>query len=253
MVDAKRRAETLEHLRPYIERARRFSGWDLSELRVRPLEPGPPWDYEAIARERAAGASQVLDLGTGGGEVLSRVADGLPARFAATEEWVVNAPLARDRLRPMGIDVVRASSLRLPFRGGAYDLVLSRHEELAPAEVVRVLRPGGCAVTQQVSHRRLEELRDFFPRMAVFPDHYAEYQRGFAAAGLTVRAQEHAWSVAYETLGDLVFVLLVAPWEIPGFDPEREIDALLAVEDALGGEHGIVITDRRYLIVAEKF
>ena len=57
--------------------------------------------------------------------------------------------------------------------------------------------------------------------------------------------------VAYATLGDLVFLLMVTPWSIREFDPEREIDTLLAVEDAYGSGEGIVLTEHRYLIVAE--
>ena len=150
MADAERRRRALEELRPSIERAKRFSGWDFSALQARHLEPGPPWDYEALARGYASRAERVLDLGTGGGEVLSRTAAGLPARFSATEEWHVNAPVARDRLAPLGIDLLRCSSLCLPFREGTFDLVLSRHEALDPGEAARVLRPGGRVVTQQV-------------------------------------------------------------------------------------------------------
>ena len=86
--------------------------------------------------------------------------------------------------------------------------------------------------------------------MTDFGDHYGMYTRAFEAAGLTVHAQEHDWKVAYATLGDLAFLLMVTR-DIPGFDPEREIDTLLAVEDAYGSEVGIVLTEHRYLIVAE--
>ena len=53
-------------------------------------------------------------------------------------------------------------------------------------------------------------------------------------------------------LSDLVFMLLVAPWEAPGFDPERDVDTLIAIEDALRREEGIVLTEPRYLIRAHK-
>ncbi len=252
MADEQRRQRALAELRPYIERAGRFSGWDFSALQVRDLEPGPPWDYEALARDYAGRAERVLDLGTGGGEVLSRIAAGLPARFTATEEWHVNAPVARDRLKPLGIDLLRCSSLSLPFRDATFDLVLSRHEALEPAEVARLLPPGGRVVTQQVGHQHLSELRSFFPRITDFGDHYVAYSLGFEKAGLSVHGQKHSWKVAYATLGDLVFLLLVAPWTIPDFDPEDEIDTLLAVEDAYGTAEGIVLTEHRYLMVAER-
>jgi SAM-dependent methyltransferase len=246
------RSETLRHLQPYIQRAKGFSGWSLHDVDVRPLEPGPPWDYEAIARDQVSRARAVLDQGTGGGEVLSRVIDGLSARVVATEPWVVNAPVARRRLAPLGVRVVRCSSLHLPFGDAGFDLVLDRHEELDPAEVARVLRPGGWVVTQQVGHDDWAELWRFFPDRHEFGDHFRAYSDGFRAAGMAVAATKHYRKVAFRTLGAVVFMLLLTPWWVPGFDPQREIDALLALEDALRSDEGIVLTESRYLITAEK-
>jgi SAM-dependent methyltransferase len=248
-----RAARTLEELHPYIEQARAFSGWSFGAERVRRIEPGEPWDYEAVARDYAANASRILDLGTGGGEVLSRVLTGLPARCVATEEWHVNAPVARDRLRPLGIGVVRASSLRLPFADASFDLILDRHEELSPAECARVLAPGGAVVTQQCGPDNWREFHDFFPRATVFEDHECTYPEGFVAAGFTIARREHReYRVAFRSLGDVAYMLMTAPWTVPDFDPERDIDALLALEDALTTDDGIVMTETRYLLIAHK-
>ena len=135
------KARALVELQPYIEKARTFSGWSFDELDVAHLDGRMPWDYEAIARNAALKAQSIIDLGTGGGERFARIIDGAHARCVATEEWVVNAPVANDRLRPVGAGVVRADSLRLPFADSCVDLVLDRHEALEPAEVARVLRP----------------------------------------------------------------------------------------------------------------
>ena len=253
MNGSNRRMSTLAALRPYIERARDFSGWSHDHLAILRLDPAPPWDYEALARAEVSNAERVLDLGTGGGEVLSRVIGGTSARCIATEEWVVNAPVARDRLAPMGVDVVRCDSLRLPLRRATFDLVLDRHEALDPAEVARVLRPGGSVITQQVGPDNWPELRMFFPRKTHFGDHFSAYQRGFIEAGLTIDdARWHEERVAYPELGDVVYLLLVAPWDVPDFDPAAEIDALLALEDALRDDRGIVLTETRYLIRAHR-
>lgn len=255
-------ARTLLELQPYIERARTFSGWSLPGSGR--IDAPPPWDYEAIARDHASRASRVLDLGTGGGEVLSRIAEGVATRFVATEEWHVNAPVARDRLAPLGVPVVRAQSEQqrdelvrerkgpLPFRDGVFDLVLSRHEGIMPAEIDRLLRPGGLFLTQQVARGQWEELRAFFPRMTVWPDHFSGYRREFEAMGYAVTGEEHRWRVAYAGLGDLVYTLLVCSWEIPGFDPVAEIEPLLAMEDATRTDAGIVLMLSRYLITARK-
>ena len=251
MID--RRSQALAQIAPYIERARNFSGWSFKDVDVRHLDAREPWDYEAIASARARAAASILDLGTGGGEVLSRIVAGIDARVVATEEWHVNAPIAAARLRPLSACVIRADALRLPFADAAFDLVLDRHEALAPAEVARVLAPGGTIVTQQVGHDDWPELRRFFPRKATFEDHFRTYQRGFAGSGLKIDdARWHEERVAFATLGDLVYMLLLTPWFLAGFDPIAEIDPLLALEDGLRTAGGIVLTEMHYIIVASK-
>ena len=219
---------------------------------IRPIEPGPPWDYEAIASDRMRTARTVLDMGTGGGEVLSRVTRGTSATIVATEEWSINAPVARARLAPLGIGVIRSRSVQLPFSDATFDLVLNRHEELDPGEIDRVLRPGGGVVTQQVGHDTWPELTAFFPRRTRFPNHFDAYRRGFEVADMAVSATRHSRRVAYRTLGDLVFMLMVSPWTIPDFDPAHDIDALLRLERECADNSGVVLTETCYLIVAQK-
>jgi len=57
-------AEEIARLQPFVERARDFSGWDLGFIDVRLLDPGPPWDYEALAAGRVRHARQGVDFGT---------------------------------------------------------------------------------------------------------------------------------------------------------------------------------------------
>jgi hypothetical protein len=192
-------------------------------------------------------------IAPGGGERLAEIVADLSCRVVATEEWHVNAPVATRRLRPLGIGVLHCSSLCLPLRDASVDLVLDRHEALEPAEVARVLAAGGAVVTQQVGPDNWPELRRFFPRKTDFGDHYREYQLGFADAGLVVTdARWHEERVAFASLADVCFMLAVAPWFIEGFDPEREVDQLIALEDAHRTPNGIVLTEMRYLIVARK-
>lgn len=253
MTLSERAAAALDAMRPYIDRARTFSGWSFDAGEIRRIEPGEPWDYEALAREYVAGAARVLDLGTGGGEVLSRIAAGSPARFVASEEWHVNVPVAHRKLAPLGIDVMHADSLHPPFADASFDVVLDRHEALDPAQCARVLRPRGVMMTQQCGYDNWREFHDFFPRATAFEDHYQTYTDGFAAAGLAImRRERHEFRVAFASLGYIAFMLLTAPWTVPDFDPERDIEALLALEDALTTPDGIVLTETRELIIARK-
>jgi SAM-dependent methyltransferase len=247
-VDARRRA--LARLRPYVERAARFSG-SSHPVDTRELGPPLPWSYEALVRERAVSCASVLDLGTGGGERLSALRSHLPARVVATEGWAVNARVAHRRLQPFGVPVVHCSSLRLPFAARSFDLVVNRHEELDPAEVARVLRPGGAVVTQQVGRDDWCEIREFLPRMVDFGDLRAEYRRGFEAQGFEiVEDVEHRARVAFRSLGDVVYMLLVSPWLVPDLALEADLEALLALEETHSRDGEVVLTESRDLLVA---
>lgn len=246
------RTRILAELREHADRARALKGWIL-DVEPTPLEPGPPWNYLARAKELIRGARRVLDMGTGGGEAFAEICEEYTGYAVATESWEVNAPVAAQRLSQHGIHVVRASSLQLPFRDGRFDLVLNRHEELDPPDTARVVAPGGHVLTQQVHPEDWKELRAFFPRMTDFGPHFDLYRTGFEAAGLRVtQAQVHEALVAYRTLGDLVYMLVAAPWTIPDLDLDQDLDALLALERDLRRPEGIVLTEKRYLIEAEK-
>ncbi len=235
--------------------ARHATGWDLSFINMRPLGGPIPWDYEALARDALRRADSAIDLGTGGGEVLLRIIDGLQfARLTATEQWAPNARLAHQRLAPRGVPLVwcEAERMHLPFRNGSFDLVLDRHEALDPAELDRILAPGGLVVTQQVTSGTWPELRRYFDRATRFPNHDDDYPGSFRDLGYEVEFQRHDFRTAFATLSDLVQMLVVAPWTIPGFSVELDILALRTLEAELTTPDGIVLRDGRYLLQARK-
>lgn len=248
-----RRERALAVVRPWTERAHNFSGWSFDDLGVVNVDAPPPWDYVAVARQHASSARRIIDLGTGGGEVYERIIAGLRgSRLYASEEWHVNAPVACQRLAPAGVKVVHASSERAPWRDEIFDLVLNRHEAIEPDEIVRILRSDGVFVTQQVAREEWRELAPFFPNRAVFLDHFRLYREAFETAACDVTMQYHAWRAAYPSIGEIAYMLLVAPWDVPGFDPERDIDRLLALEEACRTDRGIVLTQARYLMTVRK-
>ena len=98
-------------------------------------------------------SSSVIDLDTGGGERFLSLREYWPPKVVAAEEYPPNFALATQRLAPHGAQVL---SVRLtdtdpmPFADGEFELVLNRHAGFNPAEVARVLAPGGTFLTQQV-------------------------------------------------------------------------------------------------------
>lgn len=244
-------SEAVERLRPFQERARGFSGWSF-DLGIKRLGPAQPWDYERHVRGFARGMTAVLDIGTGGGERLAAVRDALPRLVVATEEWPVNAPVARERLEPLGVDVVHAADEVPPFDTNSFDLIINRHSAFDPAEIARVLRPGGAFLTQQVGRGDWNELAAHFPQLHDWGDLLGRYSSELRELGFNVTVHEHQQQVAYPSLGEFVYMLSVTTWLIAGFDVERDIDALLALERDCLTDEGFVVTEDRYLLTARK-
>jgi len=212
----------------------RFEGWDFSHLAGRLVEAPPAFAYLAAVRRRLAGVQRLLDLGTGGGEVLSELAPFQPSTIA-TEPWPPNAALAVRRLAPLGASVVLvegapenwetiAAPLRarpaLPFVDDAFDLVIDRHESYLPAEVFRVLRPSGRFVTQQCGGTHHGELNDLLglprPRYGAWRLEAAEAQLN-AVGFEDVAGREAFTETRIHDVGAIVYYLRALPWQAPNF------------------------------------
>lgn len=229
------------------------SGWDFSRFGDRLSGDDPPWSYVDLAREAMADVSSVLDIGTGGGEVLLSLRDALPADVVATEGWEPNLPVAREALRPHGIDVERydaEADARMPFDDARFDAVLARHEAYDAGEVARVLRTGGVFVTQQVHGLDLADLSDL---LGGEPTAYPEvtlghFRQAAEAVGLEVDLAE-AWSgeLRIADVDTLVGYLAMAPWTVEGFTVESRADILLRLH-----HEGMpaAFTQRRFILRA---
>jgi SAM-dependent methyltransferase len=211
------------------------------------------WNYGSLVRKAARFARVILDMGTGGGEFLDEVSSSLKGQVVTTEEWKVNVPVAKKRLRRFGFEVVECRSVQLPFKDASFDLVLNRQEDLEPSEVARIVSPGGRVITQQVGRNNWKELRRFFPRMTDPGDHRGQYARGFQDAGLKIITDlSHDYKVAYRALGDFVFMLAVTPWTVPDFSLEKDIDSLISLDKECHTANGLELTLSRFLIIADK-
>ncbi|NLA86770.1 MAG: class I SAM-dependent methyltransferase, partial [Clostridiales bacterium] len=83
---------------------RAFSGWDFSSMDSRIQATPIPWNYEAIVRSHLRSDDKLLDMGTGGGEVLRTLSHPYE-NTTVTEAWEPNVKRCRERLGPLGIGV----------------------------------------------------------------------------------------------------------------------------------------------------
>ena len=232
-----------------------FSGWDFSWLKGKYTEAEPSWDYREMARERIAEARALLDMDTGGGELLAGLAP-LPPMTWATETWEPNIPVAKARLEPLGGGVVPpADDHHLPFEDATFDLVLNRHGSFDPDELMRVLRPGGRLLTQQVGGRNQVHLNEVLQGPAY---EYGNWtlegaRQGLAEAGFEIlRAREEFPETQFLSIGGLVYYLRVISWQVPGFTPQAYLERLYGVYEQIRRDGRLVSHEHRFLIEARR-
>ena len=250
------------------------AGWDFSWLghRRRDLDRLPWRWHDLIAGAvRDTGARTLVDMGTGGGEVLTGyLASGgpVPPIVVATEAWAPNHHVARDRLAPLGAAVVADEGApdndtwtgpgaggRLAFRRRSIDVIVNRHEAYAPDEVLEVLAPAGRFVTQQVGGDNEVEWEAIFGRPG---EHAAAgWGRDHAVtqaerAGFEVIDSDEAFPrVAFDDVGAVVYYHRLIPWFVPGFDPlGDDRPALGQLHQRIADEGPLVLRSHRYRFTA---
>ena len=229
-----------------------FAGWDFSYLDGRMIEAQPPWSYPDLARAAVAQAEDVLDIATGGGEVLASFAP-FPGRATAVEGYAPNLPVARARLAPLGVQVFEANTASgMPFEDAAFDLILNRHGGFRAAEMHRVLKPGGVFLTQQVGGDNLDDLTAAFGARLAYPDNALERTAdAFAALGCDLElAQAWRGPVTFADVGALAYFLTAIPWVIDGFEVEAHAETLTRLHRQIEADGPLRFTYSRFLLRA---
>lgn len=232
-----------------------IQGWHFSFLQGRQESTPVPWSYEQLAAEQIKSATRVLDIDTGGGEVLARLRP--PAGSVAVEDWSTNIPIAAACLESRGVSVRQRDGSRLPVDDSSVDLVLNRHGDLDLSETARVLKPGGIFLSQQVAQDNESEISDVFETNAtVFPHAVRDLpdlaSRVDAAGLITDVRAEAVTATRYLDIGALVLQLRAVPWQVPGFTTEAQLDALWRMHRHIESTGSFVAYSKRLLLLAHR-
>lgn len=240
-----------------LEETQPFTGWEFSYLEGRMHEEQPPWSYPERAAALLAGASSVLDMGTGGGERFLALQPHWPDKVAVTEDYAPNVELATQRLAPLGVQVEEVGlgdDIPLPFADGEFDLVLNRQSGLGAGEVARILARGGTLLTQQIDGRWGQDLLAVFGAEPQWPG--ATLTNSVArleAAGLVVlNALDWSGVFSFTDIGAIVYYLKAIPWLVPGFSVATHLDPLVELQRKLERGADLAFHAAKYLIEARK-
>ncbi len=230
-------------------------GWEFSFLDGRYVAEDLPWSYTKTAEEYLPESRSLLDMETGGGELLSGLVP-LPEKVYATENYPPNVITAGRRLGPLGVKVVECDSAgRLPFADGSFDLILNRHGSFEAGELLRVLQRGGVFVTQQVGARNNIELNHFFGDRGRDKMKWdlEEAVGGFKEYGVELlRKQEFFPRVIFKDIGAVIYYLRIIQWQIDGFDIKQNREGLKRLHKKIINENGFHAREHRFFIVVRK-
>jgi len=229
-------------------------GWDFCFLAGRTTSQPLPWDYLELARLAARRARRVLDVDTGGGDVLAAIAP--PAGSIAVEPHPPDLALAAATLSPHHIEVRARIGARLPAADGEVDLVLNRHGAFDAPEAFRVLQGGGTLLSQQVGRHNDAEFNEAFG-VSAFDSAALESvdttNATLTEAGLRVVRCEQAWpQTRYFDVGAVVLQLRAVPWQVPGFDVQQHLDALRRIHRHIENYGSFNVTSHRLLVLAQR-
>ena len=221
----------------FSEAEKPFSGWDFGYITGtrRMVEMPLSWSYASKVLPYLRRSRALLDLGTGGGEFLSRLQP-LPDVACATEGYPPNVPIARRRLQPLGVRVYQVADDRvLPFDDAQFDLVIDRHEAYSCAEVGRVLTPGGHFITQQVGDVYNDE--DIRSTLGYEGPDYSHWQihpppAEFREHDMEIlEDRQEPYYIRFYDVGAIVYYLKAVPWIVPNFTVRKHLDALIRLDD----------------------
>jgi SAM-dependent methyltransferase len=232
-------------------------GWNFGWLQGRAMEERPSWRYFDLVASHARGATSLLDIQTGAGNMIAALPHA-PGLTVATEGYAPNVPIANEALRGRGAHLVWTDESRpaLPFAAESFELVTSRHPvDTWWAEIARVLQPGGSYLAQHVGPDSLRELSEFFlgPVPAGSSRKPETARRAAEEAGLAVTDLRHERPrTEFYDIGAVVYFLRLVVWILPAFSVDRYRDRLRALHEQIERDGAFTTTASRFLIEARK-
>jgi ubiquinone/menaquinone biosynthesis C-methylase UbiE len=249
-------AYTYEQLKRIADSIDDRRGWDFSRMQTE-REP-VPWDYLEIVPRFLKPTDAVLDIGTGGGEKFLTFSRSFERGVGIDPDPdMIQAARENGATQP-NVTFVEMAAEALAFPEVTFDVVLTRHAPTVVPEVVRVLKPGGYFVSQQVGSENMATIVKEFGTASNVPydDEYRACVDDFTKRGCRIVATG-AYNVHYwvKDIPSLIFWLkaLAGGNEVPeGFSIERDWRTISRIIATYATPRGVLTNEHRTLLIVQK-
>ncbi|PFN04608.1 class I SAM-dependent methyltransferase [Bacillus cereus] len=241
----------------FYDKVGRSNGWDFSKLKYE--TEGTMWEFYEEVVERCKPSDVLLDIGTGGGENVLKIASAASSVMGIDNSSGM-IEMAKSNLEKVCVpnaQFFKMESEDLRFPNSFFDIVSCCHAPFTAAEVARVMKKGGVFLTQQVSEHDKWNLKEAFGRGQCLGEKEGtlkeKYVRELKDVGFhDVQISEYDAIDYYHTPEDLIFLLKHTPI-IPRFGEEKDdFDILEEFIITNKTEKGICTNSKRFMIVAYK-
>ncbi|MBY0595844.1 class I SAM-dependent methyltransferase [Bacillus bingmayongensis] len=241
----------------FYDKVGRLIGWDFSKLKYE--TEGALWEFYEEVIERCKPSDVLLDIGTGGGENVLKIASAASSIMGIDNSsgMIEMAQSNLEKACVSNVQFFKMDSEDLRFPNDFFDIVSCCHAPFMATEVARVIKNGGVFLTQQVNERDKWNLKEAFGRGQCLGEKDGtlkeKYVRELKYADFhDVQILEYDAIDYYQTPEDLIFLLKYTPI-IPRFGEEKDdFDILEKFIITNKTEKGIRTNSKRFMIVAYK-
>lgn len=235
-----------------------ITGWDFSHLDGRWQNELLPWNYRKLVLSYLKSDMQLLDMGTGGGELLKTFHH--PSnRTQVTEAWQPNINLLKHTIAKQGIKVHALSAKyedALPVKNDSLNMITNSHAAFNPKLIKDKLKTGGYFISQQFRTLNNYSLSRFFDSdyVPAYPDNtllktVADFQNlGFEI----LLAKEAQPSMTFFDIGAIIYYASIIPWEFPNFSVDHCLSQLTQLDQLIQNDGSVTTKEDRFILVTRK-
>lgn len=232
-----------------------FSGWDFTYLDRKMSIEKPDWSYSEIVSSYLKSTMNLLDMGTGGGELLLQFKHPYD-KTAVTEGYDKNYQFLLTTLKPLGIEIQFVDEDDcLNFPDNSFDIILNSHESFSISEVQRVLKPSGIFITQQVGDFNGVNLAS-----RLIPN-YKKESFDFHLTLVEEQLRKNQFEILFKNeqylkqkffdMDGLIYYVKTIPWEYRNFSVTKNFEQLIGLYEELQRTGFIYNLQHRFVLVAK--